>query len=55
MSFYATKASQSVAASLDTGLGDALLVIERTTWIGNEPITTVQAVTSPGYQLFTQS
>ena len=55
MSFYATKASQSVADSLDTELGDALLVIERTTWIGNEPITTVQAVTSPGYQLFTQS
>lgn len=55
MSFYATKASIDVAAQLDTELGDALLVIERTTWIGNEPITTVQAVTSPGYQLFTQS
>jgi GntR family transcriptional regulator, histidine utilization repressor len=28
-----------------------LLVIERTTWIGRDPITTVQAVAAPGYQL----
>ena len=55
MSFYASKASRSVATQQDTKLGEALLVIERTTWIGSDPITTVQAVTSPGYQLFTQS
>lgn len=54
MSFFAAKASAAVSSQLDTKVGDALLVIERTTWIGNDPITTVQAVTMPGYQLFTQ-
>jgi GntR family transcriptional regulator, histidine utilization repressor len=34
--------------------GEALFVMERTTWIGAEPITSVKAVTRPGYQLLTQ-
>jgi len=55
MSFFAIKASQSIAAELCTDVGEALLTIERTTWIGDAPITTVQAVTSPGYQIFTRS
>jgi len=35
--------------------GVALLVIERSTWIGKRPITTVRSVTTPGYQLLTGS
>ncbi len=51
--FYAETADASMAELLDTRLGDALLVIERTTWIGNAPITTLKATTCPGYQLRT--
>ena len=28
--------------------------MERTTWTGSKPITSVKAVTMPGYQLLTQ-
>jgi GntR family histidine utilization transcriptional repressor len=52
--FYAMKANAIIARSLDTNQDEALLVIERTTWIGTNPITSVQAVTAPGYQLLTQ-
>jgi len=48
---YATKASARDAALLKTSAGEALLVLERTTWIGDDPITTVKAVAAPGYQL----
>ena len=34
---------------------DALLVIERTTWLGDAPITSVKAVTTPSYRLVTGS
>jgi GntR family histidine utilization transcriptional repressor len=30
-------------------------VIERTTWSGEAPITSVQAVAAPGYQLAAQN
>ena len=49
--FYAMNAEGESAEHLATNAGNALLVIERTTWIGQDPITSVQAVTSPGYQL----
>ncbi|MDG1375557.1 MAG: GntR family transcriptional regulator [Yoonia sp.] len=54
MSFYAVSASDLMARQLDTAQGAALLVIERTTWIGSDPITTVQAVTAPDYKLITK-
>lgn len=53
--FYATKATPYYADILGTEPGEALLVMERTTWIGDAPITTVKAVTTPGYQVLTQS
>jgi len=53
--FYASKATEYYADLLGTDKGEALLVMERTTWIGNAPITTVKAVTTPGYQVLTQS
>lgn len=49
--FYAVNAEGETALNLGTTLGSALLVIERTTWIGPDPITSVQAVAAPGYQL----
>ncbi|MFV2034758.1 MAG: GntR family transcriptional regulator [Halocynthiibacter sp.] len=52
--FYATKASSHDAQMLEIAPGEALFVMERTTWIGTKPITTVEAVTTPGYQLLTR-
>lgn len=53
--FYAISADKKVADLLQTETGTALFVIERTTWIATEPITTVKAITAPGYQLLTRS
>jgi GntR family histidine utilization transcriptional repressor len=53
--FYAQNAGEYHAKLLDTQPGEALFVMERTTWIGDAPITTVKAVTAPGYQLLTQT
>ena len=49
--FSAMNAEGESAKHLATPVGAALFVIERTTWIGEAPITTVQAVAAPGYQL----
>ncbi len=49
--FSAINAEGETAKYLATPVGSALFVIERTTWIGPAPITTVQAVAAPGYQL----
>ncbi|MEM8691267.1 MAG: GntR family transcriptional regulator [Pseudomonadota bacterium] len=51
VSFYAVNAEGDIARHLAAPTGTALLVIERTTWIGEAPITTVQATAMPGYQL----
>ncbi|WP_103765002.1 GntR family transcriptional regulator [Roseovarius confluentis] len=51
--FYAISANPRQADLLDTEPGAALLVIERTTWVDEAPITTVKAITTPGYQLLT--
>lgn len=53
--FSAMNAGEETARLLATTIGSALFVIERTTWIGRAPITTVQAVAAPGYQLRAQS
>jgi GntR family histidine utilization transcriptional repressor len=53
--FSAMNAEAESARHLSTPLGSALFVIERTTWIGEAPITTVQAVAAPGYQLAAHS
>ncbi|NKB27834.1 MAG: UTRA domain-containing protein [Rhodobacteraceae bacterium] len=49
--FSAMNADKDIADHLTVKTGDALLVIERTTWIGSKPITTVLSVTAPGYQV----
>jgi GntR family histidine utilization transcriptional repressor len=52
--FYAIRASDDIAETLGVEAGEALLVMERTTWIDAAPITSVRAVTTPGYQLRTR-
>lgn len=52
--FYASRAGDYYARVMGTTENEALFVMERTTWIREEPITTVKAVTFPGYQLQTQ-
>lgn len=49
--FSAMNADGETAQLLSAPVGSALFVIERTTWIGQAPITAVQAVAAPGYQL----
>lgn len=51
--FYAQRAGESHAKLFDTDENEALFVMERTTWQNGEPITSVRAVTPPGYQLIT--
>jgi len=53
--FLAENAKDARAFHLDVPEGSALLVIERTTWNGDMPITTVHAVCSPGYQVAARS
>ena len=51
---YARPGTGTDSEILQSGVGDALFVMERTTWIGDAPITSLCAVAPPGYQLFTQ-
>ena len=53
--FYAISADVETAQHLSIEKGSALLVIERTTWIGTAPITLVKAYTAPGYELLTSN
>jgi len=53
--FYAMSADVETAKILNIDAGSALLVIERTTWIGTAPITLVKAYTAPGYELLTSN
>ncbi len=53
--FYALSADAEIAEILEIDRGSALLVIERTTWIGTDPITLVKAYTAPGYELWTSN
>ncbi len=55
MRFYAVSADAEIAKVLNIEKGRALLVIERTTWIGKAPITLVKAYTAPGYALVTSN
>lgn len=49
--FYAENAAGELSEHLHVVEGSALLVIERTTWIGHAAITSVRAVATPGYQV----
>ncbi len=55
MRFFAINADAETATQLRCRAGEALLTVERTTWLGDAPITTVQAIAAPGYVLATKS
>ena len=52
---FATKANEEEARLLQTEPAEALLVVERTTWIEDKPITSVRAVSAPNYKLVTSA
>lgn len=51
MRFFAINADAEIVSQLGCRVGEALLTVERTTWLDNAPITTVQAIAAPGYVL----
>ena len=48
---YASEAGEDEARFMDAKRGSALLVLERTTWIDDAPITHVRAVHAQGYRI----
>ncbi|MDX5594286.1 GntR family transcriptional regulator [Pseudovibrio sp. SPO723] len=55
LKFYALNADEKTAELLSVQPGSALLAIERATWVDEAAITTVTAITAPGYQLLSRS
>ncbi len=53
LSLFAINADEAAAGKLDTTKGTALFAMERITWAGEQPITHVKLVFSPGYRLRT--
>lgn len=53
-SFYATPATDDLAAVLDCPSGSALFAIDRTTFLDQQPITAVTLTYAPGYRMVTQ-
>lgn len=51
----AIEASEALAQRLETRTGAAVLVSERSTWVGDAPVTLVQSIAAPGYQLVANS
>lgn len=51
--FSAANAGPEEAALLQVAEGTALFVIERTTWLGEAPVTSVRLAYGPGYRLRT--
>ncbi|TMV36645.1 UTRA domain-containing protein, partial [Thioclava sp. BHET1] len=53
ISFSAANAHAEEAAHLDVAAGTALFIVERTTWAGDAPVTSVRLAYAPGYRLHT--
>ena len=54
ISFSASGATQSEADVFGVSAGTALFVVERLTWLGTIPITSVRLSYSPGFKMYTQ-
>ena len=54
VAFGATNADAAVAKALDAEIGSAVFVIDRTTWLRDDVITTMKLFYQPGYQLQTR-
>ena len=53
--FHAIAADPRLAGLMQVAEGAPMLAIERTTWIAEQPITTVKSVARPGFQLLSRS
>lgn len=53
LSFSAVNIDANIAKAMEAQHGDALMCIERTTWLGDQYITTVKIYYKPGYELKT--
>jgi GntR family transcriptional regulator, histidine utilization repressor len=53
LAFFAANATPTEAELLDTHTGSAILVAERATWNGPQPITSVRMAYAPGYKMLT--
>ncbi len=54
IAFHALGADEDQAAALGVGLGTALFVIDRRTWIGTQAVTKVRLAYAPGYRMVTK-
>ena len=52
--FSAVNADDRVAGALESKVGNAVFVLDRTTWMGEEFITTLKLYYKDGYQLYSQ-
>lgn len=53
ISFSAANAEKDEAAILETSIGAAIFVVNRTTWDGRQPITSVRLAYAPGFRMRT--
>ncbi|WP_082114076.1 GntR family transcriptional regulator [Kiloniella litopenaei] len=54
ISFSAANATKQEAELLQTSEGEAIFVIDRTTWNGDIPVTIVRLAYTPGYRMHTE-
>lgn len=54
VAFMAVNVDEKVSEALDTPIGTAALVIDRTTWLGEEFVTTIKLYYREGYQLYSK-
>ncbi|WP_421783241.1 GntR family transcriptional regulator [Kiloniella litopenaei] len=54
ISFSAANATKQEAELLQTSEGEAIFVIDRTTWNGDIPVTIVRLAYAPGYRMHTE-
>jgi GntR family histidine utilization transcriptional repressor len=52
--FTAENAVERTAAALGTSVGQALFVVDRTTWLNDQFVTTMKLYHAPGYKLSTE-
>ncbi|MDG2088886.1 MAG: GntR family transcriptional regulator [Arenicellaceae bacterium] len=52
--FSAVNADKRVAGALESKVGNAIFLVDRTTWLGEEFITTIKLYYRDGYQLYSQ-
>jgi GntR family histidine utilization transcriptional repressor len=50
--FSAENADKTVAGALQSDVGNAIFVVDRTTWMGENFITTMKLYYKDGYQLY---